>query len=137
MLGDQIGAFQGNSTVQRVLPAEEHAPKFDTTFEASGTILGINARIIGTYWSVLLPDGCFYGEIPLQSATITEDGDTGVFKGAGSGRFTGSGLPVSIRGAIYYQGARGKLAPLNGLVLVYEWEEDEHGNLQIALWEWK
>ena len=137
MLGDKIGAFQGKVTVQRVLPSEGEGPKFETTAEISGTILGIAARMIATYWSVVRPDGSLYGECPGQSVTITQDGDMGTFRGAGAGRFTGQGSAVSFRGALYYQGASGKLARLNGVAVVYEWDVDEHGNCQFGLWEWK
>ena len=54
----------------------------------------------------------------------------GTYIGSGAGRFTGKGSAVSFRGAIYYQGASGKLAPLNGLALVYEWDVDDNGNGQ-------
>jgi hypothetical protein len=30
-----------------------------------------------------------------------------------------------------------KLAPLNGMAVLYEWDVDEHGNAQTPLWEWK
>jgi hypothetical protein len=75
MLGEKIGAFQGKITVQRVLPSEGQGPKFETTAEASGTILGIAARVIATYWSVVLPDGSLYGETSGPCPTITQDGD--------------------------------------------------------------
>jgi hypothetical protein len=132
----KIGAFQGKATVHRILPSDGQSPKFETTNEATGTILEIPARIISTYWSVLLPDSSFYGETSLQSLTITQDGDMGMFRGAGAGRFTGPGSSVSFRGAVYYHGASGKLAPLNGLALLYEWQEDPHGNMQINVWKW-
>jgi hypothetical protein len=69
--------------------------------------------------------------------TITQDGDTGTFRAAGAGHITGPGSAVSFRGALYYQGASGKLARLNGIAVVYEWEVDEPGNCSFNLWEWK
>jgi hypothetical protein len=137
MLGEHIGVFQGKATVHRVLPSEDLHPKFETTNELMGTILGIPARIISTYWSVLYSDGSFYGETSLQSVTITQDGDIGMFKGGGTGLFAGHGSTASIRGAIYYLGAKGKLAPLNGLAVVYKLEEDQHGEVDLNLWVWK
>jgi hypothetical protein len=137
MLGEKIGAFEGKITGQRVLPPEGECPKFEATAEISGTILNSTARMIATYWSLVRPDGSLYGECPGQSVTITQDGDMGRFMGTGAGRFTGQGSAVSFRGAIYYQGATGKLARLNGLAIVYEWDVDQHGNCQFHLWEWK
>jgi len=137
MLGDKVGAFQGKVTVQRALPSEGEGPRFETTTELSGTILGIAAHMIGTYWSVVRPDGTLYGECPGQSVTITQDRDMGTFRATGAGRFTGQGAAVSFRGALYYEGASGKLARLNGVAIVYEWDVDENGQGQFGLWEWK
>ena len=137
MLGDKIGLFEGKITGQRILPSEGEGPKFETTAEISGTILGVAARMIATYWSLVRPDGSLYGECPGQSVTITQDGDMGTFRAAGAGRFTGQGSAVSFRGALYYQGASGKLTRLNGLAVVYEWDVDEHGSCQFGLWEWR
>src|SRR5690349_8789616 len=53
MLGEQIGVFEGKITAQRVLPSDA-GPKLETTAEASGKILGVAARVIATYWTVML-----------------------------------------------------------------------------------
>jgi hypothetical protein len=57
-------------------------------------------------------------------------------KGAGAGRFTGGG-GASFRGTVHPQGATGKLAPLNRLAVVNEWDVDGNGNGRWSLWEWK
>jgi hypothetical protein len=136
MLGEKIGSFQGKVTGQRVLPPEGGRAKFETSVEITGTILGVANRGIGTYWSMVMPDGSLYGENPWQGVTMTSDSDTAIFAATGVGRFKAEG-GVSFRGAAYYQGATGKLAPLNGRALVYEWEVDGSGNAQLDLWEWK
>jgi hypothetical protein len=116
MLGEKIGSFQAKSIGQRMLPAEGQSPKFETTVEGTGTILGVTARFIVTYWSVMMPDGSVYGEAPSQGVLMTPDGDTATSRSAGVGRFTGQGSAASFRGAVYYQGATGKLAPLTTAV---------------------
>ncbi len=83
MLGEKIGRFQGKITGQKILPSEG-SPKFETTTEISGQILGIAARITATYWTVLNPDGTFYGETSGPCPTITTDGDVGWFRASGS-----------------------------------------------------
>ena len=37
----------------------------------------------------------------------------------------------------YYQTASHKLARLNSVVAVWEYEIDENGNVQGTIWEWK
>ena len=44
MLGQQIVDMQGKMTDRRVLPLEQGSPKFETTFEVAGTILGQPAK---------------------------------------------------------------------------------------------
>jgi hypothetical protein len=136
MLGEKIGEFQGKIIGQRVLPSDA-LPKFETTAEGTGTILGVSARLIATYWSAVQSDGTLYGETVGPCPTITEDGDTAHYRGAGVGRFTGKGSAVSFRGAVYYQGATGKPSPLNGLAIIYEWDVDERGDGKFSLWEWR
>jgi len=136
MLGEKIGEFRGKVTGQRMLPSDG-LPKFETTAEGTGTIIGIPARVMATYWSAMQPDGSLYGETVGPSPTITKDGDMAAYRGSGVGRFTGQGSAVSLRGAVFYQGATGKLSRLNGLALVFEWDVDEQGNGKFSLWEWK
>src|SRR6184192_1440705 len=62
MLGERISAESGKVTAQRVLPNPGGGPKMETSFQATGTILGVNEADTGTYWSVLRPDGTLYGE---------------------------------------------------------------------------
>ena len=137
MLGEKLGEFQGKVTGQRVLPSDESRPTVETSFEIRGTMLGIEATLLGTYWSTVRPDGTLYGECPKQGIIMTRDGDIGTWTGTGVGRFTGHGSAVSFRGAIYFQIASQKLARLNGVAVLYEWEVDEHGNARTPFWEWK
>jgi hypothetical protein len=37
-----------------VLPAIDHRAALETSFETSGTILGINATMMGIYWSTVV-----------------------------------------------------------------------------------
>ena len=49
----------------------------------------------------------------------------------------GRGQATSWRGPTYYQTTSQKLARLNEVVVIYEWEVDENGNIQGDFWEWK
>jgi hypothetical protein len=137
MLGEKLGEFRGKVTGQRVLPAVGGRPTLETSFEISGTILGINATMMGTYWSTTRPDGTLYGECPQQGVLMTQDGEPGTWSGTGVGRFTGHGSAVSFRGTLYFQTTSPKPARLNGMAVLYEWDVGGHGKAQTPLWEWK
>lgn len=134
MLGEKIGEDTGRVTGRRVLPSEGYGPKVEASFETGGTILGVGMTDIGTYWSIVRPDGNLQGE--GQGVVMTEDGEMASWTGQGVGRFTGPGS-VSWRGAVYYQTASQKLARLNSVAVLFEFEVDEEGNIQGTYWEWK
>jgi len=137
MLGDKLGELQGKVTGQRVLSSEGSGPTVETSFEISGTLLGVEATMMGTYWATVRPDGLLYGECPRQGIIMTQDGEVGTWTAAGVGRFTGRGSAVSFRGAVYFQTVPQKLARLKEVAVLYEWEIDEHGNARTPFWEWK
>ena len=135
MLGEELGVERGQVTNVRVLPPENQAPKTEASFQASGTLLGIDITDMGTYWSLVRPDGTLFGD--GQGVVMTANGETATWRGQGVGRFTGRGTAVSWRGAIFYQTASEGLARLNGLAVVFEYEVDENGNVEARTWEWK
>ena len=137
MLGEKLGELQGKVTGQRILPADGARPKVETSFEVSGTLLGTETTMMGTYWSTVRSDGLLYGECPMQGILLTQDGAVGTWTAAGVGRFTGQGAAVSFRGAIYFQTAPPSLARLTQVAVLYEWEIDAQGNARTPFWEWK
>ena len=137
MLGEKIAVMQGKMTNQRVLPSEQGSPKFETSFEVSGTILSQPAKTVVTYWSMILLNGTLYGDCPNQGVVLTQSGEIATFRASGAGRFTNAAGAASFRGAIYYSSSSPALAKLNGLSVVYEWDVDEHGNATFQGWEWK
>ena len=44
MLGEKIGEITGKVTMQRVLPNLGGDPKMESTFQASGSVLGTNTK---------------------------------------------------------------------------------------------
>jgi hypothetical protein len=74
MLGEKIGEISGKVTMQRVLPNLGGYPKMETSFQATGSVLGTNIKDTGTYCTVVRPDGTLYGE--GQGVMITKDGKT-------------------------------------------------------------
>jgi hypothetical protein len=57
--------------MQRVLPNLGGDPKMESSFQATGSVLGINIKDTGTYSIIFRPDGTRYGED--QGIMITKD----------------------------------------------------------------
>lgn len=133
MLGEQIGESRGKRTGRRALSCET-GPKVEVSFEDSGKLLGMDISDFGTYVAAPRPDGTLYGE--GQGVSMTKEGDMASWKGQGVGKFVGGG-GVSYRGALYYSTASPKLARLNSVAVVFEFEVDANGNTHTKMWEWK
>lgn len=133
MLGELIGETQGKRTARRVL-STDGGFKVEVSFEEDGKMLGIEVNNIGTYWAASRADGSLYGE--GQGVLLTHEGEMATWKGQGVGKFVGGGA-VSYRGALYYSTASAKLARLNTIAGVFEFEVDANGNTHTKIWEWK
>ena len=133
MLGEKLGESRGKRTARRALPVDAGF-KVEVSFEDRGTILGVEGFGIGTYTSTNRPDGAMYGE--GQGVFMTMDGEGATWKGSGVGKFVGGGA-VSYRGALYYSTASQKLAKLNAVASIFEFEVDPEGNTHSKIWEWK
>ena len=134
MLGDKVIDEQGKISGRRVLPSDGGGPAVETSFEAAGTTLGISATNMGTYKSVVRPDGTLYGE--GQGVLMGKGGEMATWIGQGVGQFTSTG-GISFRGAVYYQSSSPAWARLNRISVVYEHEVDANGNAHNQGWEWK
>jgi|SRR5271157_519073 len=132
MLGDLIGESKGKRIVRRVLSVEP--PTAEVSFEDSGNMLGVATTGLGTYTSVVSPDGSIYGE--GQGLATTADGEGITWKGSGQGKF-GEGGAVSYRGMLFYRTTSQKLARLNNMCGAFEYEVDAAGNTSSKVWEWK
>ena len=132
MLGDLISETKGKRLVRRVLSV--NPPTAEVSFEDSGQILGVPATGIGTYTSIVGPDGSIHGE--GQGLNTTQDGESLTWTGTGVGKF-GPGGSVSYRGMLFFRTASQKLARLNGACGAFEYEVDASGGTTSKVWEWK
>lgn len=132
MLGDQISESKGKRLVRRVISVDP--PTAEVSFEDSGQILGIPTTGMGTYTSIVRPDGSIHGE--GQGLTTTNDGDAITWTGTGAGHF-GPGGSVSYRGMLFFRTASPKLARLNNACGAFEYEVDANGATVSKVWEWK
>ena len=132
MLGDKITQETGQVIGTRVL-ASDTGPKLETTFQAQGTVLGVQGTDTGTYWSVLRADGTLYGE--GNGVLMTAEG-VATWKGAGVGHPSGEGMGASFRGAVYFETSSATLDRLNHCAAVYEFAIDADGKCHNEVWEW-
>jgi hypothetical protein len=131
MLGAQIGEARGKRTGRRVIATEPQV-KVEVSFEDQGTILGVEAMNIGTYVSTIGADGNLHGFGEGVAATV--DGETVAWKGMGVGRL-GAGGSVSYCGSLLYTTTSTKLAKLNGIAGVFQFEVDAQGNTHARSFE--
>jgi hypothetical protein len=57
MLGEKIGEISGKITMQRVLSNLGGYPKMETSFQATGSVLGTNVNDTGTYCTLSVQTG--------------------------------------------------------------------------------
>ncbi|MET9674575.1 hypothetical protein ABZY68_15940 [Streptomyces sp. NPDC006482] len=134
MLGDLIGEEQGETTGIRVLATDGGHPAMETSFQAAGTLLGVDVKDMGTYESVVRADGTLFGE--GQGVLMTQDGETVTWHGSGVGRFDASGA-VDWRGALFFETVASRFAQLNGIAGVFEFHVDGNGKATAKIYEWK
>lgn len=132
MLGDQIGETKGRRLVRRVISVDP--PTAEVSFEDAGNILGIPTTGMGTYTSVVRPDGSIFGH--GQGLSITQDGENVTWTGTGLGKFGPDGS-VSYRGMLFFRTASQKLARINNCCGAFEYDVDPSGNTVSKTWEWK
>ena len=68
---------------------------------------------------------------------MTDEGEVVTWRGQGAGRPSGHGMAASWRASVYCQTASERLARLNGIAVVIEFDVDESGKLTSKTWEWK
>ncbi|MEV7281364.1 hypothetical protein [Streptomyces sp. NPDC093111] len=134
MLGDLIGEEQGETTGIRVLSTDGGHPVLEASFAATGTLLGVGIKDMGTYESAVGADGTLYGE--GQGVIMAQGGATVTWHGSGVGHFDEAGT-VHWRGALFFETAAAAFGRLNGTAAVFEFETEESGKATAKLWEWK
>ena len=134
MLGEHIGEFRGQSIGTRVLPDEGRGPRMEVTDHGHGTLYGVPVSRTVTYMSVMRPNGTITAE--GTGMVTSETGDTATFRGFGVGRFVGAGAS-SWRGTMIFETESEKLAGLNGIAVLFEFEVDASGKSEGNFTEWK
>jgi hypothetical protein len=135
-LGIPVIEEKGMVTGQRVV--EVHPwPKIETSFVQNDTIKGnISASEMGTYTSIVRPDGSLYGQ--GQGIITTKGGEVVTWTGQGIGHFMQDGK-LRFHGSLFFStnSTTGKLAFLNNMVGIFHYEVDTAGKTIANVWEWK
>jgi hypothetical protein len=137
MLGQLLFESKGKITGQRVLSVENGIPKLEVSITGTGIFTGsLEVTTSWTYWTVQRPDGTSYSQ--GQGLITTKDGrDVATATGHAEGKMVEGGKMRYV-GAIFYETkSENKLAFLNHLVGVNEYEVDALDNYEHRLWEWK
>jgi hypothetical protein len=136
VLGEQIAEFRGKMIGQRVLPPDGTGPKMEYTFQLEGRLLGVEATLMMTGIGSMASPGHLHAEGHGMAMTREGDGAIGttiaVVNLAGAG-----GVAGTTRGAIMFRTQSPKLARLNGVIGLFEAEQDRQGDIQVKVWEWK
>ena len=106
----------------------------ETSFQASGSILGVDIKDTGTYCTFVRADGTQYGE--GQGVMVTKDGEMATWTGHSVGATNKDGT-ANYRGAIYLQTIPAQLSRLNKVAVLFEYHVDAEGNMRSDYWEWK
>ena len=133
MLGKKVAEMTA-ITANKMLPSNNGQPRFETSCDGTGTMLGVEGKFMATYWAQINPDGSVYGECPDSGVVLTAEGPVPV-RANGAGAFTEDG-GAKFRGSACFTTAVPSLAELNGMCLVHEWDVDGDGNATWQLWEW-
>ena len=132
MLGDKIGEVKGKRIVRRVLSVDP--PTAEVSFEDAGEMFGVPTTGIGSYTSVVQPDGSLQGN--GQGLIMTNEGESITWTGTGQGRF-GSGGAISSRGMLFFRTGSQKLARVNNSCGAFEYDVAADGTTVSKVWEWK
>ena len=140
-IGDLIAEGPAVSTGLRVLDVGtgDKGPKLEVSYIGNVTIRGgINARDIGTSWSITNPDGTRYSEGQgILTSTATGEMATYTFQAIGQ---YGSDDKLRNHGSVFFNSntsSSGQLSFLNKMVGVFADEIDAAGNSMTRIWELK
>ena len=106
----------------------------EVSFEDLTRLVGVDGMNIGTYTSVPKPDGSLNGQGRGVWATL--EGDMATWIAIGTGRF-GAGGSVRYTGSMNFSTSSAKLAALNGISYLFEFDVAADGATHSVFYEWK
>jgi hypothetical protein len=134
MLGKEIGHQIGQQSGMRVLRDAAKGTGFEVSYQAAGTLLGVQVQDIATYDSWLEPDGSIRGS--GQGVIMGDGGEMASWEATGVGHRQDDGS-VLYRGSLYYRSSSPKFSKLTGKCAVFEFGADPGGKTEGRLWLWE
>jgi hypothetical protein len=135
MLGEVVAEGSGQIIGMRILPPDGGHLRTEVTFQGrAGKLLGHEVSDLGTYCQTVRPGGFYYGE--GRVILMTTEGDIAEWSGFGVGRPTGPAPAGHFAPCGSIQTTSERLARLNGISTVGEYEVDVNGHYQWRLYEW-
>lgn len=137
MLGEKLGEEQGRVTSRRVLKGDAAGSymRVEISFEAQGTLLGVQYMNLGTYEIMARGPGQMYGE--GQGIIQGTNGEEGIWNGHGVGEDAGNGV-LKFAASIAFQTTTSELSRLNGVLVRVEHSINMIDNsAKSTLYEWK
>jgi hypothetical protein len=138
-IGDLILEGPAVSTGLRVLDVGDKGPTIEASYVGNATIRGgINAKDIGTLWSITNPDGTRYSE-GQGILTLKDTGEIATYTFQSIGQY-GSDGKLRNHGPVFFNSntsSSGQLSFLNKMIGVFADEIDADGNSMTRIWELK
>ncbi len=134
MLGKEIGHEIGQQTNVRVLPDPAGGVSMEVSYQSSGTLLDVQTQDVGTYDSIIEPDGTIRGS--GRGVTMGDDGEMATWEATGVGRHLEDGT-TSYRGSLSYRSTTPVFSQLHGKCAVFEFSADPGGKVEGRLWLWE
>ena len=134
MLGEKIGEISGKVTMQRVLPNLGGDPKMETSFQATGSVLGTNIKDTGTYTD----------HFPSGRDTIWRRSRHDDNEGRQNGHLdrpwcwhNEKRRNRDLSRRALFPNYAPKWSRLNKVAVLFEYAVDAEGNTHSEYWEWK
>jgi hypothetical protein len=131
MSGEKIGEGNGQRGMRKVLSTQ---PTFrvEVSFEEHGKLLGVEGMNMGTYTAITKPDGSLEGVGEGVFASL--DGEFVTWRGMGVGHFVEAGA-VHYSGVLSYSTTSTKLAKLNSIAAMFEFDVDATGKTRSTVYD--
>jgi len=107
------------------------------SFSGSGTTNGINFRDTGKALIMPRAGGATYIQGNAEIANINNSSEKATYSFQEIGQSTSDGTLKANGAAFFGSNAKGKLAFLNNIVLIYQDQTDKAGNSKLIAWRWK